>query len=84
MSLGVVFEEAGFNGSFSGLSRQNAAHVDPGVTCSALPYRRNEIEKSSKITSGVILGEGDEREWNGIEEEAVPATSPAWHSTAGD
>lgn len=57
MSAGVVFEEAALSGSLSGLSRQNAAHVDPGVTCNALPYGRRKIDDRRRITDGVILRE---------------------------
>lgn len=79
MSPGFVFEESGFNGSLSGLSRQNAAHVDPGVTCSALPYGRRKIDDSSRVTNGVMLVEDDRRGVVEIKKGmTVSATSLAW------
>lgn len=63
MSPVAVFEEPGFSGSLSGLSKQKAAHVDPGVTCNAFPYGRKENDDSSKITYGVILREP---QWEGL------------------
>jgi hypothetical protein len=78
MSRGVVFEESGFSGSLvSGLSRHKAAHVDPGVTCRALPYGRKEMDDNSKITNDFILGLAEERRfWSGVRKECRDQLPP--------
>jgi hypothetical protein len=81
MSPGLVFEESGFSGSLSGLSKQKAAHVDPGVVCSALPRCIREMDESSEITNSFILGEDNRRVGNASKKGmARLATSPAWQT----
>ncbi len=85
MSPGVVFEEPGFSGSLSGLSRQKAAHVDPGVTCRAATSGRRQVDNNNKITNGVMLGQDDGRDWTGMKKRTTGlTTSPAWHKVDAD
>lgn len=79
--MGVVFEEAGFNGSLSGLSRHRSAHVDPGVTCSAVTSERRQMDNTNKTTNGVMLERTMGRLEKGLGKRTTTlTTSPAWQT----